>query len=382
MLTLYRRHSTDCPHKSRRYRRCRCPIHVEGTLGAEKIRKGLNLTSWEAAEALIREWNVTGKIGGVLAKTESLHRAIDAYLADCEAKKLSPRSIGRYRGFLERSFLIWTNEHRIFDIRSIDFETCAKYRSSWVRWSAYTAAKNLELLRMFLRFCVKCKWLDENPAEQLESPKILMAPTLPFTDDEVRKILAACDLYRFHNKHGKRSPEKLRAMVLLLRYTGLRIGDACTLAVDKLEGNAVLLYTHKTGVPVYCPIPPFAADALREQAKRNFNPEYFFWSGKSSVKCHTAMWQRSLATLFKKAGIEKPKTGHNGAHRFRDTFAVSLLLEGVPVEDVAILLGHSSPQITTKHYSPWVQARRERLEERVARTWKEPQKFQIIAGGA
>lgn len=54
MLTIFRRHSTNCPHKPRSYRRCSCPIQVEGSLGGETIRKGLDLTSWEAAAKLIR----------------------------------------------------------------------------------------------------------------------------------------------------------------------------------------------------------------------------------------------------------------------------------------------------------------------------------------
>jgi integrase len=324
---------------------------------------------------------VTGKIGGVLEKNETVPRAIELYLADAVARKLSLRSVYRYRRFLEASFLPWCMEHHVRHVRDIDFEKAAKYRAGWTTWSAYTAARNLELLRMFFRFCQKAKWIDENPAEQLRSPEVTASPTLPFTEEEERQIIAACDLYRTHNKHGKRSPERLRAFVLALRYTGLRIGDVATLEVSKLEGNAVLLYTHKTGVPVYCPIPPFVVEALREQARLNSNQEYFFWTGRSTVKCATVLWQRSLLTLFRKAKIEKPKTGRNGAHRFRDTFAVSLLLAGVPVEDVAILLGHATPATTSKHYSPWVQARREKLEERVSRTWKLTPKYAVIAGG-
>jgi integrase/recombinase XerD len=61
------------------------------------------------------------------------------------------------------------------------------------------------------------------------------------------------------------------------------------------------------------------------------------------------------------------KTGH--AHRFRDTFAVELLLSRVPLERVSILLGHQSIRVTEKHYSPWVRARQEQLEADVRRTW-------------
>ena len=73
-----------------------------------------------------------------------------------------------------------------------------------------------------------------------------------------------------------------------------------------------------------------------------------------------------LHSLFQLAGV---KGGH--AHRCRDTFAVELLLKGVPIERVSVLLGHSSVKITERHYSPWVRARQEQLEADVKRTWGE-----------
>jgi integrase/recombinase XerD len=44
------------------------------------------------------------------------------------------------------------------------------------------------------------------------------------------------------------------------------------------------------------------------------------------------------------------------SHRLRDTFAVELLLAGVPIERVSILLGHQSVSVTEKHYNPWVRS--------------------------
>ena len=54
---------------------------------------------------------------------------------------------------------------------------------------------------------------------------------------------------------------------------------------------------------------------------------------------------------------------------FRDTFAVEMLLAGVPLEQVSILLGHKSVKITEKHYAPWVKARQDQLAANVRMAW-------------
>ena len=76
-----------------------------------------------------------------------------------------------------------------------------------------------------------------------------------------------------------------------------------------------------------------------------------------------------------------PRAFEGHAHRFRDTFSVELLLAGVPIERVAILLGHQSVRITEKHYAPWVRARQEQLEADVRRTWQTHESQQGVHGG-
>ena len=65
MLTLYRRHRPPCPHTLRKYRKCKCPIWVQGSLAGEYVRKSLDLRSWEAASNLVRDWETAGEMGVV-----------------------------------------------------------------------------------------------------------------------------------------------------------------------------------------------------------------------------------------------------------------------------------------------------------------------------
>jgi len=149
-------------------------------------------------------------------------------------------------------------------------------------------------------------WIPTNPTTPLKPPKITEPPTAPFTREEVASILKACDVYP-----DKANRVRLRALVLLLRYSGRRIRDAATLSRNRIQGDKLFLYTAKTGTPVYCPLPPFVIDAL------NAIPEstYFFWTGNSTPKTVAGVWQESLKRLFILAGVPD---GH--AHRFRDTF--------------------------------------------------------------
>jgi integrase/recombinase XerD len=201
-------------------------------------------------------------------------------------------------------------------------------------------------------------------------------PTDYFTADEYELILDACGRL---DEFGERAydPEKrgarIRALTELMRWSGLRIRDAVTLERSRRDGNKLLLYRAKTGIPVYVPLPPAVAELLRTVPDaRKPNPRYFFWSGNGDPNPFVTNWQRSYRRLFTVAGLKKPdgepKRCH--CHMFRDTFAVEMLLAGVPIDQVSVLLGHKSVKITEKHYAPWVRARQDQLEQNVQAAWR------------
>ena len=162
--------------------------------------------------------------------------------------------------------------------------------------------------------------------------------------------------------NGKANAQRMRSLVLLLRYSAMRIGDAVSFSPDRLDGNRLFLYTAKTGTPVYTVLPEFVVKALEDIPKTT--ERFYFWTGVGKLSTAVRMWDMRLKRIFEKAKIVK---GH--AHRFRDTFAVELLLAGVPMERVSVLLGHTSIRVTERHYAPWVRARQEQLEADVSRVW-------------
>ena len=247
---------------------------------------------------------------------------------------------------------------------NFDVDWVRRFRASWPNKNI-AARKKLEALRAFFRFVHESGWIPTNPSSRLKPPRITEPPTAPLLKEEVDSILNACVTYP-----DKANAVRLRALVLLLRYSGLRIRDAVTLARNRVRGDKLFLFTAKTGTAVYCPLPPVVINALDDIPEST----YYFWTGLSKPKSAVGDWQRSLKRLFVLAAVPDAH-----AHRFRDTFSVELLLAGVPIERVSILLGQQSVRITEKHYAPWVRARQEQLEADVRRTWpqdKPPEEVQ------
>jgi integrase/recombinase XerD len=312
MLTIYRRHQKDCEHQGdgRSYRRCRCVIWVDGTLAGLEIRKSLHTRDWQKAQDIVRQWEAEGRRVEE-AQPTTVKEACGKFMADAEARGLREPSLYKYRllfcrlqDFAAREGIKWLYE--------CDLDFLRRFRASWPNRNI-AARKKLEALRAFFRFCWESDWIPTNPAVKLKPPKITDPPTMPFSREEVTQIMAACGKYR----GGRSNAQRLRALVQLLRFSGLRIRDAVTLHKDRIVNGKLLLYTAKTGTPVHIPLPDFVV--LELEMSRGTHPEFFFWSGEGKPKSCVGDWQRSLKKLFRLAGVPD---GH--AHRFRHTFARSL----------------------------------------------------------
>jgi integrase len=350
-LRLIRRHLKECPHTSTRYRRCKCPIHVYGTLAGEKVRKALDQTSWDAATDLINAWTTAGEIGVIRVEAPTVREAIQKFIADCEARKLGWEAMRKYRHLLDDRLLAWAERNGVTTLRQISVDSLRQFRQTWSDSPLY-ATKNLERLRAFFRFCHQAGWIKVNPALSVKPPKVTQMPTLPFSRDEMKRIVAACGEYGGNQ-------DRIRAFVLAMRFTGLRIADTIRLAKSHVSDGKVFVRTAKTGQPITVPVPK---DLLAALEKIDNGSERYFWTGKN-VRSAVSNWSRYLARVFELANV---KDGHS--HRFRDTCAVELLLAGASVEDVAAILGNT-PQVVAKHYAPWVKERQVRLEKFVRQSW-------------
>jgi integrase/recombinase XerD len=364
MLAIYRRHRKACAHRDegREYRRCKCSIWADGFLAGREIRKSLGTRDWEKAQEIVREWEADGKCRGIDdGSPVSIEHAAAAFEADALARSLRDRTVYKYK-VLFRQLKEFDETKGVRFLKELDTATLRQFRASW-KDKNLAALKKLERLRSFFRFVVSNGWLAANPTTGLKNPKVNMRPTLPFSQEEMLKILAGIQAYAEDRRvYAAVNPIRLRALVLLLRYSGLRISDAVACLCSRLIDGKLRLYTQKTGTHVYVPLPEFVVKELSVISP--VSDLRWFWSGNGKLETAVADWQGRLQKLSDFA-----KVANVHAHRFRDTFAVELLLSGVPLERVSILLGHTSVRVTEKHYSPWVRERQEQAEADVKRTW-------------
>jgi len=286
MITIYRRHRRGCKHRlqGRKHRHCQCPIWVDGTLAGVEIRESLKLRDWQRAQEIIRGWEANGqRIARQEAEPMSVKEACNKFLADAEARGLRPSTLYKYR-LLFRQLQDFAKSNGRRFLCECDLDFLRRFRGSWPNRNM-AAGKKLQALRAFCRFVHDSGWVATNPAIKLKPPKITDRPTMPFTRDEFTRILAACDKYP-----DKLNAVRLRALVLLLRYSGLRITDAVTVRRDRITDGKLFLYTAKTGTAVYCPLPPFLLTALEVVPTVN---EHFFWTGTSKPKSAVGDWQRA-----------------------------------------------------------------------------------------
>ena len=121
------------------------------------------------------------------------------------------------------------------------------------------ASKNLERMRAFFRFCEQARWVDRDPAASVKAPKVKRTPTLPFSAEEMKRILDACDQY-------PGNADRMKAFVLTMRHSGLRIGDTIALK-EQMRVIAVGGRDHVSG-RLLCEIWEVTADEWREQLRR------------------------------------------------------------------------------------------------------------------
>ena len=231
-LTLYRRHKRTCPNfgKSRRARqvKCTCKFWANGVLAGREVRVSLDTRDSKKANEKLHEWESKERVVERGAPV-TLADAWTSMLADLEARKLSNQTVRKYK-LLQRQMKAYGEERGLSLLSQFDLDTLSKFRATW-KDGPRTASKKLERLRAFFRFAHDRQWVESNPATRIKLPKVSIRPTMPLTRDEFVKVLTACNTLQLkaENSVAKLNAQRLKTLVLLMRYSGMRVSDAATL---------------------------------------------------------------------------------------------------------------------------------------------------------
>ena len=200
-----------------------------------------------------------------------------------------------------RSLLRWATKSGVSSLEDLDDRAIRKWIKEWTCRPSTTRQRLTQIKKFFL-FAVERGWVPRSPLATVRPPRSDSAPTMPLTVREMWALLKAC---------GRRPKE--RGLILLMRYSGLAIGDAVTLSREAVIGTELTLRRAKTGELVMVDLPHIVVRAIR--SIRGPNPDYFWWSGKGQRVTSAKRWRTRLREVAARAGVEGFYP-----HRLRDTF--------------------------------------------------------------
>lgn len=301
MLTLQRRHSEKCPDKKKgpNYLKCRghCAIRICGMQNGKRVRTSLKTRDIRRAARRLAEMDEEA----VGRPRKTLGDAINAFHAQhAEHAQETKRKYKRVLAYLAE----YCGSQQLRYVDQIIVEGMDGY-ALWRSKTNWTWIKEIEILRQFFAFCIDREWTHKNPAKALKRPRLQEANDVqPYTQEEIVRMIAACDFI------GRGSYERLRAraMVLLMRFVGLRISDVVTLSRDHIKGTRIEKRAEKNGRWIRVKLPSEvlrALDALPHPKAAPRDSHDFFGGGQASQRSLVKGAWRTLAAVFKRAKVEK-----------------------------------------------------------------------------
>ena len=212
-----------------------------------------------------------------------------------------------------------------------------------------------------------------NPCEGVRLPTNTQrdVSSISFFDEEQRNKIKTEAVRKYQN--GK-SVYRLGHAIVLLMYTGMRIGELLALNWGDIDfkektitinKNAVVVRNNEKNGTVYqmlvqdstktksgtriIPISNIAYKALEELYKINGDKKYVM-STENGTLITPVNINRMFHGILKKSGALKENDNLCGVHTLRHTFASMLFQNGCDVKIVSELLGHSSTKITENIY--------------------------------
>ncbi|APU69444.1 site-specific integrase [Christiangramia flava] len=193
--------------------------------------------------------------------------------------------------------------------------------------------KHLERLKKMLNLAIKLEWLMKNPFDKFK---------FRFEKNE-RQYLTKRELQILETTEFTRSSlQKVKDIFVFSCYTGLSYVDIKELTIHRLVkgidgSNWIYTKREKTDEAVKVPLLPQAELLLNKYRNQITSDDYLF------PVCSNQKINKYLKEIMLQLKIKKTITFHSARHTFATTVTLS---NGVPIETVSKLLGHSKLSTT------------------------------------
>lgn len=255
---------------------------------------------------------------------------VAAFLADCRARRLSPRTLEHYTWSIRsyRVSLPTTLEAQVLADLDIDRARAWAESLSTVR-SPASVGNAIAGLKVFSRWLVAEDHLRVDPIARLRKPRAQPPLILPLSGEQSLALLAA-------------APRPLRGLLALLLDTGLRIGEAVALEVDDVRLGFVRVRHAKGGRERLVPYGREMDATLRRYLTRDRPRAAPGWESTLFLTRSGRPWtpasvRRAMKRLGEQLGIDDVRVS---PHTLRHTFARDYLVNGAGELALQQALGH------------------------------------------
>ena len=256
---------------------------------------------------------------------------IDAFVASLNVQGRSRKTIERYRYIIGKFMQHAQTSPRTVNVYHIRNWLAAE-KQRGIQES--TMEGNRSVLSSFFGWLFKEGLIEKNPIANVGVIKVPKKAKKTYTDIDFERLNQGCETLRD------------RAIIHFLRSTGCRISEMCGLDRDMVDLEALECVVHGKGNkdrPVY--LDPVAGMILEQYLRQRTDTSPALFAG---MRGQDRLQPNGVRAMLKKLGRE---TGvdHVHPHKFRRTLATNLARHGMPIQEVANLLGHEKLDTTMRY---------------------------------
>lgn len=255
---------------------------------------------------------------------------LDAYIAAMKVQGRSGKTVERYSYIIKRmmeSVKVNTRGITVYHLR----QYLMKEKERGISDSTLEGTR--QVFSAYFNWLQREGLIDSNPTANLGTIKRQKKIKAIYSDVDIERMKFCCESVRD------------RAIVSFLLSTGCRISEVCGLNrtdVDVTNLECTVLGKGNKERTVY--IDSVTAMLLKEYmaSRTDLYPALFVGRGTQRITPHGV--RRMLVKLSEAAKVE-----HVHPHKFRRTLATNLIRHGMPIQEVASILGHDKLDTTMQY---------------------------------